>query len=46
MEQPQEVRSYSYLSTLERSQKETRLPIDRFSDEVLFLAFEFDRLLN
>jgi hypothetical protein len=40
------VRGYPDLGTLERSQKEAGLPIDLFSDEVLFLAFELDSLLD
>ena len=34
------------LSPLERRQKQTGLPSDGFGDEVLFLAFELDRLLD
>src|SRR5262245_2191300 len=40
------MRSDACLCTLERSQKEARLPINLFCDEVLFLAFELDRLLD
>jgi hypothetical protein len=40
------VGGYSYLSTVEWREKQTGLPIDRFSDEVLFLAFEVDCLLD
>src|SRR5713101_3768806 len=46
LEQPQEMRSYTHLSPLEGSQKQTGLPIDGFGDEVLVLAFELDRLLD
>ena len=40
------MRSHSYFSTLEGSQKQTRLPINRFSDEMLLLTFQLDRTLN
>ena len=37
---------YSYLSTVEWREKQTGLPIDRFSDKVLFLAFQLNRLFD
>src|SRR5262249_16047598 len=46
MEQSQEVRSYTRLSTLEGRQKQARLPIDLFGNEVIGLTFELDGLLD
>ena len=46
MKEPQEVRSDADLRPLEWCQKEARLPIDLFSNEVLVLTFKLNGLLD
>src|SRR5438045_2283690 len=46
MEEPQEVRGDADLGTLEWSQKQARLSIDVFGDEMLLLAFQLDGTRN